>query len=166
MLHSFLIHIMQSSKHCLPQKRIITYVPKAENTLIAAVLKRFFCYVQKVRVCFLYLGGIGKLSHWNQCSPFFTESTALPNCHKTTLFYKRHKIAQNFTNTINVTMQRVKNDWSVVLSLPNNCVTPVTLQSFGTVMSPHIAMQSADDDTNKCSVPTLKRPAVKNGSAW
>lgn len=121
-------------------KRIITYMPKAENTLIAAVLKRVFCYAQKVCVCFLFLGGTGKVSHWNQCSPFFVEITALPNCHKMTLFYKRHKTAQNFTNAINVAMQRVKNVQSVVPSLPNSCDTPVTAQSFGTVISPHIAM--------------------------
>lgn len=34
----------------------------------------------------LSLSGIGKFSHWNQCSPFFIEITAFPNCHKMTLF--------------------------------------------------------------------------------
>lgn len=66
-------------------RKIITYIPKAENTL-SAVLKRVFCYAQKVWLVLLSLSGIGKFTHWNQCCPFFIEIPAFPNCHKMTLF--------------------------------------------------------------------------------
>lgn len=116
-------------------RRKITRTPKAEKALVAAILKRVFCCAQKVWVCFSYLCGTGRLSHWNQCSPFFTENKALPNCHKMGLPYKCHKITQSFTNAINVAMQRVKIFSSVVASLPSNCEMPVKVQSFGTVIS-------------------------------
>lgn len=112
-----------------------TCTPKAENTLVAAILRRVFCCAQKVWVCFSYLCGPERLSHWNKCSPFFTENKVLPNCHKTGLPYKCDKIAQSFTNAINVAMQGVKIISSVVASLPSNCEISVKVQSFGTAIS-------------------------------
>lgn len=90
-------------------KRIITYMPTAGNALIATILRSVFLLCPESFGVFHPSVALENSPTETSVSPFFTESTVLPNCHKMTLFYKHHKIARSFTNAINVAMQRVKN---------------------------------------------------------
>lgn len=110
----FLAALFSHTRHAEQQilfttKRIISYMPKAGNALIAAILKRVFLLCPESLGVFHPSVALENSPTETSVSPFFTESTVLPNCHKMTLFYKHHKIAQSFTNAINVAMQRVKN---------------------------------------------------------